>query len=161
MEKFESDSSLIMSIFVSRFQGKIAPWIAASRACAWFENKRFDWPSVSFSSTIFLSINLISSFCTQFQLFALFVINRHALSQSARWNFCMYIITNEMNSHLFWLSWLDRQPAMSVHPLFPVPEYIVITYHTSLLSWLLVRLPIGSYFMNSRGRVLSLVLVIM
>ena len=29
---------------VSHNQGKIAP----SRACAWFESKRFDWPSVSF-----------------------------------------------------------------------------------------------------------------
>ena len=36
-----------------------------------FENKRFDWPSVSFSFATFLSINLISSFCTQFQLSAL------------------------------------------------------------------------------------------
>ena len=82
---------------VSRYQGKIAPWIAPTRACAWFENKRFDWPSVSFSFVTFLSINLISSFCTQFQLsalissfctqkfqvFALFEINWHALSQSA------------------------------------------------------------------------------
>ena len=34
---------------VSRNQGKIAPSIAPSKACAWFENKRFDWPSVSFS----------------------------------------------------------------------------------------------------------------
>ena len=33
--------------------------------------KRFDWPFVSFSFATFLSINLISSFCTQFQLFAL------------------------------------------------------------------------------------------
>ena len=30
---------------VSHNQGKIAP----SRACAWFENKIFDWSSVSFS----------------------------------------------------------------------------------------------------------------
>ena len=56
---------------VSRNQGKIARWIAPSRACAWFENKRFDWPSVSFSFATFLSINLTSSFCTQFQLSAL------------------------------------------------------------------------------------------
>jgi len=34
---------------VSRNQGKTAPSIAPSRVCAWFENKRFDWPSVSFS----------------------------------------------------------------------------------------------------------------
>ena len=33
--------------------------------------QRFDWPSVSFSFVTFLSINLISSFCTQFQLSAL------------------------------------------------------------------------------------------
>ena len=33
--------------------------------------KGFDWPSVSFSLATFLSINLISSFCTQFQLFPL------------------------------------------------------------------------------------------
>ena len=56
---------------VSGNQGKIAPWIAPSGACAWFENKRFDWPSVSFSFATLLSINLISSFCTQFQLSAL------------------------------------------------------------------------------------------
>ena len=63
--------------------GKIAPSVAPSRACAWFENKRFDWPSVSFSFATFLSINLISSFCTQFRLSALFGISWHALSQSA------------------------------------------------------------------------------
>ena len=81
---------------VSRNQGKIAP----SRVCAWFENKRFDWPSVSFSFATFLSINLISSFCTnfvfsalkKFQVFALFGIKWHALSQSAWRNLCMYII---------------------------------------------------------------------
>ena len=78
---------------VLRNQGKFALWIAPSRACAWFENKRFDWPSVSYSFATFLSINLISTFCTQFQLSALFGINWHALSQSAWWNFCMYIIT--------------------------------------------------------------------
>ena len=92
---------------VSRNQGKISP----SRACAWFENKRFHWPSVSFSFATFLSINLISSFCTQFQLsalissstlkkcqvFALFGINWHALSQSAWRNFFMYIISHETN----------------------------------------------------------------
>jgi len=33
---------------LSRNQGKIAPSIAPSRAYAWFESKRFDWPSVSF-----------------------------------------------------------------------------------------------------------------
>ena len=33
---------------VSRYQEKITPWIAPSRARVWFENKRFDWPSVSF-----------------------------------------------------------------------------------------------------------------
>ena len=90
---------------VSRNQGKIAP----SRACTWFENKRFDWPSVSFPFATFLSINLISSFCSQFQLsalissfctqefqgFALFGINWHALSQSAWRNFFMYVITPE------------------------------------------------------------------
>ena len=53
---------------VSRNQGKFAPSIAPSRACTWFENKRFDWPSVSFSFATFLSINLISNFSTQFQL---------------------------------------------------------------------------------------------
>ena len=53
---------------VSRNQGKMAPWIAPSTACAWFENKRFDWPSLSFCVATFLSINLISIFCTQFQL---------------------------------------------------------------------------------------------
>ena len=44
-----------------------------ARACSWFENKRFDWPSVSFSFVTFLSINLISTFlhsistfCTNF-----------------------------------------------------------------------------------------------
>ena len=39
------------------------------------KKERFDWPSVSFSFATFLSINLISSFCTQFQLSALFGIN--------------------------------------------------------------------------------------
>ena len=34
---------------VSRNQEKIALTIAPSRACAWFENRRFHWPSVSFS----------------------------------------------------------------------------------------------------------------
>ena len=63
--------------------GKIAQWLAPSRACPWFENKRFDWPSVSFSFATFLSINLISSFCTHFQLSAMFGINWHDLSQSA------------------------------------------------------------------------------
>ena len=43
-----------------------------------FENKRFDWPSVSFSFATFLSINLISSFCTQFQLFALNFVFLHS-----------------------------------------------------------------------------------
>ena len=33
---------------VSRNQRKIAPSIVPSRACAWFESKIFDWPSVSF-----------------------------------------------------------------------------------------------------------------
>ena len=84
---------------------KFAPSIAPSRACAWFENKRFDWPSVSFSFATFLSISLISSFCAQFQLsalissfckfqvFSLSGIYWHALSQSAWRNFFMYIIT--------------------------------------------------------------------
>ena len=90
---------------VWRNQRKIASWIAPSRACAWFENKRFDWSSVRFSFMTFLSINLISSFCTQFQLsalkkcqvFALFGIYWHALSQSAWRNFFMYIISHETN----------------------------------------------------------------
>ena len=51
-----------------------------------------------------LTINLISFFCTQFQLFALkkiqlsalFGINWRALSQRACWNFCMYIIIHEI-----------------------------------------------------------------
>ena len=55
-----------IEVLVSRNQGKIAPCIAPSRACAWFENKRFDWPSVSFSFATLLSINLISSSCTNF-----------------------------------------------------------------------------------------------
>ena len=66
---------------VSRNHGKIAPWIAPSRECSWFENNRFDWPSVNFSSPTFLSINLISTFCTQFQLSALFGIDMLSANQ--------------------------------------------------------------------------------
>ena len=40
-----------------------------------------------------LTINLISTFCTQFQLFALFGINWRAVSKWTCWDFCMYIIT--------------------------------------------------------------------
>ena len=40
-----------------------------------------------------LTINWISTFCTQFKLFALFGINWRALSQWTCWDFCMYIIT--------------------------------------------------------------------
>ena len=79
----------IMWLFINNIYEKILRWlsrrnahvshnqrkIAPSRACAWFENKRFHWPSVSFSFATFLSINLISTFCTQFQLSALFEIN--------------------------------------------------------------------------------------
>ena len=98
---------------VSHNQGKIAPSIVPSRVCAWFENKRFDWLSVSFvahwpirmlgllplfSPFCTCQSFLISTFCTNFvflQVFALFGINWHALSQSAWWNFCMYIIRYE------------------------------------------------------------------
>ena len=58
---------------VSRNQENIAPsiarTIAPSSACVWFENKRFDWPSVSFSDHwpirmlgCFLFLNWINSF---------------------------------------------------------------------------------------------------
>ena len=58
---------------VSRNKGKIAPSIAPSRACAWFENKRFDWPSVSFSDH--WPIRMLG-------LFALFSSSRPALTIS-------------------------------------------------------------------------------
>ena len=54
---------------VSRNQGKIAPSIAPSRGCAWFENKRFDWPSVSFWSLTNQNAWFVSSFCTELTLF--------------------------------------------------------------------------------------------
>ena len=75
---------------VSRSQGKFAPWIAPSRACAWFENKRFDWPSVSFSFATFLSVNLISRFCTQFSTFCTNFVFLH--SKNFKFLHCLGLI---------------------------------------------------------------------
>ena len=52
-----------------------------------------DFPANQFN---FKFCHSISTFCSQFQLSALFGINWHALSQSAWWNFCMYIIIEVM-----------------------------------------------------------------
>ena len=60
---------------------------------------RLNWTHLS------LTINLISTFCTKFQLFALkkislsalLGINWRALSQWACWNFCRYIIKSKIN----------------------------------------------------------------
>ena len=59
---------------VSRNQGKIAP----SRACAWFENKRFDWPSVSFSDHWPIRmLGLFPFFCTVLNKNALLLTNQN------------------------------------------------------------------------------------
>ena len=51
---------------VSHNQGKITP----SRAHAWFESKRFDWPSVSFLwSLTNQNAWFVTSFCTKLTLF--------------------------------------------------------------------------------------------
>ena len=50
-----------------------------------------DFPVNQFN---FKFLHSISTFCTQFQVFALFGINWHALSQSEWRNFFMYIITS-------------------------------------------------------------------
>ena len=73
-------------------------------ACAWFENKRFDWPSVSF----FLSFTnqnawFVTSFGTELTLFCTVLKkNCTALNQSEWRNFFMYIIryqTSWLGSH--------------------------------------------------------------
>ena len=100
---------------VSCNQGKIAPSIAPYRACACFESKRFDWPSVSFFDhwlirtlgllPLFAPVNhflfqlaLILPFSAlkKFQVFTLFGINCTALSQSESRTFLMYSIMNLM-----------------------------------------------------------------
>ena len=48
----------------------------------------------------FKFLHSILTVCTQFKLSALFGINWHALSQSAWWNFCIYIIKRETKEHL-------------------------------------------------------------
>ena len=70
------------------------PSIAPSRACAWFGNKRFDWPSVSFfDHWPIRMLGFVSLFCTELTLFCIvFEKNSTALNQSKWRNFFMYII---------------------------------------------------------------------
>ena len=70
---------------------------AIQGACAWFENKRLDWPSVSFFDHwpirmlgLFLLFALNYLFCTVFEK------NCTALNQSKWRNFFMYIINGEI-----------------------------------------------------------------
>ena len=101
--------------------GKIAP----SRACAWFENKRFDWPSVSFPYATFLSINLISSFCTQFQLPALIpsFCSQKVSSFFTVWDYltCSQPINVEKFFHVYYYSsyrWSKKILEKSPHVAF-------------------------------------------
>ena len=58
--------------------GKVTPSIAPSRACAWFENKRFDWPSVSFFDHWPIRLlGLFPLFCTVFKKTALLLTNQN------------------------------------------------------------------------------------
>ena len=105
---------------VSRHQGKIAASMAPSRACTWFESKRFDWSWVSFFDhwpirmlvllPPFAAVNQfqlsVLIFCLsaleKVQVFALFGINCTALSQSELRNFSCILL------HL-----LPRSPSFS------------------------------------------------
>ena len=58
------------NVRVERNQGKIAPWITPSRACTWFENKRFDWAICEFLwSLTNQNAWFVSSFSTELTLF--------------------------------------------------------------------------------------------
>ena len=80
---------------VSRNQGKIASSITPSWPCAWFESKRFDWPSVSFFDHWLIGILVFfSSFCTELTLFCTVKKKKNcsALNQSEWRNFFSRIL---------------------------------------------------------------------
>ena len=85
---------------VSRNQRRIMPSIAPSRACAWFESKRFDWPSVSFFEHWPIRMLGLSP------LFARFSKKKKkhctALNQSEWRNFFLYI--SMVEKHACWSS---------------------------------------------------------
>ena len=111
----------IMWLLINNIYEKIARWLsrrnAPSRACAWFENKRFDWPTVIIYQSLindqsdwlvcFLFLHWINSFLHCF------------------WKETALLLTNQ-NGDIFSCILLGPNPTWTHHLLFELASAILM-----------------------------------